>query len=109
MFETLKDSILLAERSLLYALGFQFSIDHPQVFIRDALERFIAIGGPIGAFWHTFREKDNMVRPVSLTITPSIACHSVSTLCIRFSHANLARQFALGSSSVGSEEAEAWC
>ncbi|CAL8471347.1 g10889 [Coccomyxa elongata] len=53
--DTLRESILTAERALLYALGFQFSIDHPQVFIRDTLDRFSAMPEPVGSFWRNFR------------------------------------------------------
>jgi hypothetical protein len=61
---TLREAILTAERALLYALGFQFSIDHPQVFIRDTLDRFSAMPDPVGKFWTEFKGKAATVRMV---------------------------------------------
>ncbi len=53
----MKEAILTAERALLYALGFQFTIDHPQVFIRDTLDRFSALPDPEGEYWRHFKKE----------------------------------------------------
>jgi hypothetical protein len=74
MFEILRESVLTAERALLYALGFQFRIDHPHGFIRDTVDRFMKMPDPVGSFWRKFMQKEHMVSSSSVLSASHMLC-----------------------------------
>lgn len=55
--EELRESVLTAERALLYGLGFQLNIDHPHYFAIKVVAELARQGGPVGAFWADFSGK----------------------------------------------------
>ncbi len=55
--EELRESVLTAERALLYALGFQLNIDHPHYFATHVVSELARIGGAVGDFWAAFGAK----------------------------------------------------
>lgn len=83
VFEILRDSVLTAERALLYALGFQFRIDHPHGFIRDVTTRFRKMPDPVGSYWNVFMQKEQIVRfPLFLPPSLSISQASSAAVCM---------------------------
>ncbi|KAK9826444.1 hypothetical protein WJX81_006580 [Elliptochloris bilobata] len=55
--EELRESVLTAERALLYALGFQLNIEHPHYFAMRVINDLARQDGAVGVFWRDYMAK----------------------------------------------------